>query len=129
MSTVTCPTKIRSMAVVSLYFALMHRKPFYQSHVIERTIYLFLNWMLGVGFWVKQKAANRRQAPRKCMTWRVSCGHTLDLYTDLPSDLKESLLLGGEGTGPPLQYSCLENPWTVKPGGLWSTGSLRVGHK
>jgi len=22
----------------------------------------------------------------------------------------------GEGTGNPLQYSCLENPWTEKPG-------------
>jgi len=32
----------------------------------------------------------------------------------------------GEGNGNPLQYSCLENPWTEKPGGLWSTGSQRV---
>ena len=29
---------------------------------------------------------------------------------------------------PPLQYSCLENPWTEEPGGLQSMGSLRVGH-
>ena len=29
----------------------------------------------------------------------------------------------GEGNGNPLQYSCLENPWTEKPG-----GSKRVGH-
>ena len=36
--------------------------------------------------------------------------------------------LFGEGNGTPLQYSCLENPWTEKPGGLQSTGSLRVGH-
>ena len=28
----------------------------------------------------------------------------------------------------PLQYSCLENPWTEEPGGLWSMGSQRVGH-
>ena len=26
----------------------------------------------------------------------------------------------GEGNGCPLQYSCLENPWTEKPGGLYS---------
>ena len=34
----------------------------------------------------------------------------------------------GEGNGYPLQYSCLKNPWTEEPGGLWSTGSQRVGH-
>ena len=28
----------------------------------------------------------------------------------------------GEGTGNPLQYSCLENPWTEKPGLLQSMG-------
>ena len=30
--------------------------------------------------------------------------------------------------GTPLQYSCLENPWTEEPGRLRSMGSLRVGH-
>ena len=34
----------------------------------------------------------------------------------------------GEGNGTPLQYSCLENPWTEKPGRLQSMGSLRVRH-
>ena len=34
----------------------------------------------------------------------------------------------GGGSGNPLQYSCLENPWTVEPAGLWSTGSQRVRH-
>ena len=29
----------------------------------------------------------------------------------------------GEGNGNPLQYSCLENPWTEEPGGLQSMGS------
>ena len=29
----------------------------------------------------------------------------------------------GEGNGNPLQYSCLGNPWTEGPGGLWSMGS------
>ena len=28
----------------------------------------------------------------------------------------------GEGNGNPLQYSCLETPWTVEPGGLESMG-------
>ena len=34
----------------------------------------------------------------------------------------------GEGNGTPLQYSCLENPWTEEPGRLQTTGSQRVGH-
>ena len=35
----------------------------------------------------------------------------------------------GEGNGTPLQYSCLEIPWTEEPGGLNSPlGSQRVGH-
>ena len=34
----------------------------------------------------------------------------------------------GEGNGTPLQYSCLENPWTEEPGELQSMGSLRVRH-
>ena len=33
-----------------------------------------------------------------------------------------------EGNGTPLQYSCLENPWTEDPGRLQSMGLLRVGH-
>ena len=32
------------------------------------------------------------------------------------------------GNDNPLQYCCLENPWTEKPGGLQSIGSQRVGH-
>ena len=28
----------------------------------------------------------------------------------------------GGGNGNPLQYSCLENPWTEEPGGLQSMG-------
>ena len=34
----------------------------------------------------------------------------------------------GGGHGNPLQYSCLEIPWTEKLGGLWSMGSQRVEH-
>ena len=49
-------------------------------------------------------------------------------------DLRDTALIPrsggspGEGNGNPLQYSCLENPWTEEPGGLWSMGSQRVGH-
>ena len=34
----------------------------------------------------------------------------------------------GEGHGNPLQYSCLENPWTDEPGGLQSVGTQRIGY-
>ena len=34
----------------------------------------------------------------------------------------------GGGHGNPLQYSCLENPWTEEPGGLQSIGLQRVRH-
>ena len=34
----------------------------------------------------------------------------------------------GVGNGNPLQFSCLENPWTEEPGGLWFVGSQRVRH-
>ena len=34
----------------------------------------------------------------------------------------------GEGSGYPLQYSCLENPWTEEPDRLLSMGSQRVRH-
>ena len=34
----------------------------------------------------------------------------------------------GEGNGNPLQYSCLENPWTEEPGRLWSLGSQSIGY-
>ena len=34
----------------------------------------------------------------------------------------------GEGNGNPLQYYCLENPWTEESGRLQSMGLQRVGH-
>ena len=34
----------------------------------------------------------------------------------------------GEGNGNPLQYSCLEIPWTEESGGLQSMRSQRIGH-
>ena len=46
-------------------------------------------------------------------------------------DLGSSPGLGrspGEGNGNPLQYYCLEIPWTEKPGRLQSVGLQRVGH-
>ena len=35
----------------------------------------------------------------------------------------------GEGYGIPVQYSCLEIPWTEEPGRLQSMGSQTAGHK
>ena len=37
-----------------------------------------------------------------------------------PGSVPESGRSPGEGHGNPLQYSCLENPWTEEPGGLSS---------
>ena len=34
----------------------------------------------------------------------------------------------GRGNGNPLQYSCLENPWTEEHGRLQRMGSQRAGH-
>ena len=38
------------------------------------------------------------------------------------------LFVGAVATLNPLQYSCLENPWTEKPGGLQSMALERVRH-
>ena len=32
----------------------------------------------------------------------------------------------GGGNGNPLQYSCLESPWTEEPGGLQTIGSQTI---
>ena len=32
----------------------------------------------------------------------------------------------GEGNGNPFQYSCLEIPWTEKPGRLWVMGLQKI---
>ena len=42
-------------------------------------------------------------------------------------EIGRTLSLDGEGNGTPLQYSCLENPWTEEPGRLKSMGLRRVG--
>ena len=42
--------------------------------------------------------------------------------------IPESRRCPGEGNGNPLQYSCLEIPWTEEPGRLESKGVQRVGH-
>ena len=39
-----------------------------------------------------------------------------------------SIWIATWGDGTPLQYSCLENPWTEEPGRLQSMGLLRVEH-
>ena len=50
-------------------------------------------------------------------------------------DARDVGVIPGSGKSPggghvsPLQYSCLEIPWTEKPGGLESRGSKRVGRE
>ena len=49
-------------------------------------------------------------------------------------NVRDAGLIPGLGRSPAvgnsslLQYSCLENPWTEEPGGLWATVSQTVGH-
>ena len=45
-----------------------------------------------------------------------------------PGSIPGSGRYPGEGSGNPLQYSCLENSMTEEPGGLQSMGSQRVRH-
>ena len=45
-----------------------------------------------------------------------------------PGSIPGSERSPGEGNGYPLQYSCLEIPWTEEPGRLQSMGSQRVRH-
>ena len=53
---------------------------------------------------------------------------------NLPADAGDLRLIPGsgrspgEGNGNLLEYSCLENPMTEKPGGLQSIGSQRIGY-
>ena len=46
-------------------------------------------------------------------------------YSVLIPESRRSL---GGGNGNPLQYSCLESPWTEEPGRLQSVGLQRVRH-
>ena len=51
------------------------------------------------------------------------------MVKNLPTNAGEVGLISGsgrssrEGSGNPLQYSCLGNPWTEEPGELQSMGS------
>ena len=53
---------------------------------------------------------------------------------NLPANVVETGSVPGSGRFPgggnrnPLQYSCLENPWTEEPGWLLSIGSQRIRH-
>ena len=52
----------------------------------------------------------------------------LPAVQETPGSIPGSGRSPGEGNGNPLQYSCLENPWTEEPGGLQSMELRRVGH-
>ena len=76
-------------------------------------------------FLVKNQAVQEDRGLRT--TWRA-----VYIYWWLPSRWKfwfvPSRVWSREGSGTPLQYSCLEIPWTEEPGRLQSMGSLRVRH-
>ena len=55
----------------------------------------------------------------------VICGH---MYYFITYQKQTTTHREGEGTGNPLQYSCLENPMDGGPGRLRSMGLRRVGH-
>ena len=59
-----------------------------------------------------------------CHVWLVC----FSIMIQCCPDLSRLITLVGEGNGTPLQYSCLENPWTEEPGRLQSMGSRRVRH-
>ena len=46
----------------------------------------------------------------------------------IQNDIHYCMYKFGEGNGNPLQYSCLEIPWTEEPDGLQSIGWQRAGH-
>ena len=63
--------------------------------------------------------------------YRRQVAQTVKVSVYNVGDLGSSPGLGrspGEGNGNPLQYYCLEIPWTEEPGRLQSMGSQRVGH-
>ena len=43
-----------------------------------------------------------------------------------PGSIPESRISPGEGNGNPLQYSCLDSPWTEEPSKLQSIRSQRI---
>ena len=60
-----------------------------------------------------------------CVSVGVSSGSEVKASACNAGKLRSTPGLGrypGEGSGHPLQYSCLENPWTEEPGGLQSRG-------
>ena len=84
-----------------------------------------------------------REGKHRCCRQHSRVAVPLDSFLGLPggSDHKEcacnagdlGLIPGfgrspGEGSGNPLQYSCLENPRKEEPGRLQSMGSQRVRH-
>ena len=65
--------------------------------------------------------------------WGLVCyvedkNDTVEICVTRGHPLNWSSICDGEGSGTPLQYSCLENPWTEEPGRLQSMGSLGVRH-
>ena len=68
---------------------------------------------------VIKKQTNKRKKPKPPCQSRRHKRHGFDPWVRK---------IPGGGRGNPLQYSCLENPWTG-PGGLQSKGLQRAGHE
>ena len=73
------------------------------------------------------KAVNK-ESPKTCI-WLILCTFFVNFYILCNMMIKKvARWYFGEGSGTPLQYSCLEIPWTEEPGRLQSMRLLRVGH-
>ena len=81
-----------------------------------------------------QKLAGHIEIKKKyIMAWGFPGGTVKNQPADVGDTRDAGLIPGlgrcpGEGNGNPLQYSCLGNPWTEKPGGLQSIGLQKVRH-
>ena len=88
--------------------------------------------------WARVSSTPQASSPAECSV--ALRGH-LGSYISLPTPTRNNAghvrdtgsITGsgrspGGGHGNPLQYSCLENPWTEGAGGLQSIGLQRVGH-
>ena len=71
----------------------------------------------------KETWRQKLQQPSRWLRWQKIC-----LQCSRPDFDPWVGKIPWKGNGYPLQYSCLENPWTEKPGRLQSMRSQRVDH-
>ena len=91
-------------------------------------------WFLNKQWWEHRRPDHHKsgkgKVPLKPLHWwhDPSSSFTGQSMSHQHNYLKELCSENREGDGTPLQYSCLENPWTEESGRLHSMGSRRVRH-